>query len=520
MILNRDEYRNKVLGCWMGKNIGGTLGAPFEWKRQVNNVSFYTTELKGEPLPNDDLDIQLLWLIALEERGVALDAKTMAELWLIYVAAHWSEYGITKVNLRAGLLPPLSGMYNNPFKDSCGAFIRSELWACIAPGCPRTAARFALEDAMIDHGDGEGTYAAVFCAALESAAFVEQDPHTLIDIGLSYIPPACAVATATKLAVECHRAGKSWLETRDEILRHYRGAHRPNKPENISADDRAKGFADGRLGWDAPSNIAILVVGLLYGAGDFEKSLCIAVNCGEDTDCTAATIGSIFGILHGFDAIPKRWIEPIGNHIKTLCLNLGDLTVGCPIPPTTEDLTDRTERVAQTVIRHHLLPVELADKPTDLRDLEAGSLRAGPLAETLYAGLGGPVFHFDFFDVGVDYGGDPAISDGVPRELRLRIANNFRVVRGVPAYSLQANLNLRWLAPESWTILPSRLTQCFSWRVGSDPATAVFTLRIERVESQLQRLVVEISLDGQPGVMLVPITFVNGNGRAEPLNTP
>jgi ADP-ribosylglycohydrolase len=513
MILNRDEYRKKVHGCWMGKNIGGTLGAPFEWKRQVNTVSFYTTELKGEPLPNDDLDIQLLWLIALEERGVALDAKTMAELWLLYVAAHWSEYGIAKVNMRAGLLPPLSGLYNNPFKDSCGAFIRSEIWACIAPGCPRTAARFACEDAMIDHGDGEGTFSAVFCAALESAAFVERDLPTLIDIGLSYIPPACAVAGAVKLAVECHRAGKSWLEARDEILRHYRGAHRPNKPENISPEDRAKGFGDGKLGWDAPSNLGILVIGLLYGGGDFAKSLCIAVNCGEDTDCTAATIGSIFGILHGYDAIPKNWIEPIGNGIKTLCLNLGDLTVGCPIPPTTNDLTDRTEKVARKVLAHYRLPVEIADRPTDPGGLPADSLRAGPLAESLYANMGGPVFHFDFFDVCVDYGGDPTIRDGAPREIRVRIANNYRIVHGVPAYSLQANLNLRWLAPECWSILPSRLAQVFSWRVGSDPATAVFTLQTERVESQILRLAVEITIEGQPGVMLAPVTFLNGNGR-------
>jgi len=56
--LNREDYRKKVLGCWMGKNIGGTLGAPFEWRRQVNAVSFYTQDLGGEPLPNDDLDIQ------------------------------------------------------------------------------------------------------------------------------------------------------------------------------------------------------------------------------------------------------------------------------------------------------------------------------------------------------------------------------------------------------------------------------------------------------------------------------
>ena len=67
MTLNHDDYRRRVLGCWMGKNIGGTLGAPFEFIRQVNHVSFYTQDLGGEPLPNDDLDLQLLWLVAMEE---------------------------------------------------------------------------------------------------------------------------------------------------------------------------------------------------------------------------------------------------------------------------------------------------------------------------------------------------------------------------------------------------------------------------------------------------------------------
>ena len=68
MKLNWGDYRSKVLGCWMGKNIGGTLGMPFEWRRQVNDVTFYTQELTGN-LPNDDLDIQLLWLVAMEEQA-------------------------------------------------------------------------------------------------------------------------------------------------------------------------------------------------------------------------------------------------------------------------------------------------------------------------------------------------------------------------------------------------------------------------------------------------------------------
>lgn len=44
-MIKLEDYRNKSIGCWYGKNIGGTLGAPMEWKRQINDVSFYVQEL-------------------------------------------------------------------------------------------------------------------------------------------------------------------------------------------------------------------------------------------------------------------------------------------------------------------------------------------------------------------------------------------------------------------------------------------------------------------------------------------
>jgi hypothetical protein len=93
MNINTQAYLYKVLSCWIGKSIGGTIGAPMEWRRQVNNVTFYTQDLGGDPLPNDDLDIQLLWLIALEEQGPHLDAHVLADYWLTFVTPHWSEYG-------------------------------------------------------------------------------------------------------------------------------------------------------------------------------------------------------------------------------------------------------------------------------------------------------------------------------------------------------------------------------------------------------------------------------------------
>ncbi|MDA3959636.1 MAG: ADP-ribosylglycohydrolase family protein, partial [Planctomycetota bacterium] len=239
--IKRQDYRDRVLGCWLGKNIGGTLGAPFEWRRQVNEVDFYTQDLHGEPLPNDDLDIQLLWLVALEERGLELNAACLAEYWCTYVTPHWSEYGTAKINMRAGLPPPLCGTVGNDFRDSCGAFIRSEIWACIAPGMPGVAAKYARRDGMLDHGDGEGTHAEVFCAALESAAFVCADLGDLIDIALSYIPPDCGVAQAVALARRCADEGIDWRDARHQILAQHRGSPLFGHAWACSAADRAAG---------------------------------------------------------------------------------------------------------------------------------------------------------------------------------------------------------------------------------------------------------------------------------------
>jgi hypothetical protein len=226
-------------------------------------------------------------------------------------------------------------MHNNPYKHSCGAFIRSEIWACIAPGCPAVAAKYAYEDAIIDHGDGEGTFAEIFCAAMESAAFVETDLRKLIEIGLSYIPADCGVTGAVRHAIASYDAGKGWREARDALLDEYRGGLNIHQ---VSEDDQHKGFADGQRGWDVPSNIGIIVLGLLYGQGGFDKTLCTTVNCGEDTDCTGATVGSLFGIMHGIETIPEKWITPIGRKLNPACLNLGELGYfGDQLPATVDE---------------------------------------------------------------------------------------------------------------------------------------------------------------------------------------
>ena len=502
MILNRDEYRSKTLGCWLGKNIGGTLGAPFEWRRQINDVSFYTQDLGGEPLPNDDLDLQLLWLVALEEQGVELDARVLGEYFLHYVTPHWCEYGTAKVNMRAGLAAPLSGTANNPYKHSCGAFIRSEIWACIAPGCPQVAARYAYEDAIIDHGNGEGTLAEVFCAALESAAFVERDIARLVGIGLSYLPDDCGVAGAVRNVLDSRAAGRPWREARDALLQHFRGSTAMGLVWCTSPEDREKGFHEGVQGWDAPSNIGLVVLGLLYGEGDFARSLCTTVNCGEDTDCTAATVGSLFGILHGAEAIPEEWIRPIGRTIKTACLNLGELGYfGNQLPANVDVLTDRTEAIARQVLARQAPQVAIADSaPTDLAGVSPEALMAGPVREELRRYANATQFRFRFLDVAVDYGEEPSIKPGQPKTLRLLLDNRDK---------LPATLHVHWYAPEGWLVLPSP-DATVHMNVFERHRAFEFTVQAERLPAGLSRLAVELSMPGRPTVALVPVTLTNG----------
>ena len=343
MQLTGSVLKDKIRGCWVGKNIGGVLGAPYENIRKINEVDFYTQDLSAGPPANDDLDLQLIWLNAIERFGRSVNASILGEYWLSYVLPNWVEYGTCKANLRAGLMPPLSGAADNTYRNSCGCYIRSEIWACLAPGNPDLAVEYAYEDAIVDHAE-EGVYAEVFCAALESAAFSESDKRTLIEIGLSYVPEECALAQAVRCALASYDAGIDIFEARKRI--HH------TAPGTIGIEgwklsevplEGNEGMEPGTPGFDAPENVAFSIAGWLYGEDDFGKSLCLTNALGEDADCTCATLGAIMGIISGEKGIPRKWKEPLNDKIATMCINKTNGKLW--LPDTTEELTDRILRL-------------------------------------------------------------------------------------------------------------------------------------------------------------------------------
>ena len=325
--LNLDSYRDKVLGCWTGKNIGGTLGGPFEGSRKMNDATFYVQKMEGKPLPNDDLDLQLLWLRAAEEKGLArLNERVLAEYWIYENIGPWNEYGVSKCNISRGFLPPLSGSCNNErWKWSNGAWIRSEIWACFFPGMPDLACRYAYYDSCIDHC-GEGIYAEMFTASMESAAFIVNDVRRVIDFAIRRIPADSRVARSVGIACDCYDRKMPFAEAREAIVK--------------DNED---------LGWfQAPGNLGFTVLGLLYGEGDLGRAVCLAANCGDDTDCTAGTAGAVMGILLGRSKIPNEWTAPIGDSIQTCCILPNPSShVGGDIPHTVTELTERTIRQAR-----------------------------------------------------------------------------------------------------------------------------------------------------------------------------
>ena len=470
--LNLTEYRDKVYGCWLGKNIGGTLGTPFEGQRTTNDCTFYVQERTGNPLPNDDLDLQLVWLNMIERHGIYnLTPHLVGDYWASFIIGPWNEYSVAHLNVRNGFYPPLSGAVNNDhWKFSNGAWIRSEIWACMFPGNPDEAIRYAYMDSCADHC-GEGIYAEMFTTALESAAFVVSDLRELIRIGLAKVPADSRVAASVKLVCDMYDDGKDWLDTRNAVV-------------ELNKD----------LGWfQAPANVAFATLGLLYGEGDFGKSICRAVNCGDDTDCTGATAASILGIINGRKGIPDEWLEPIGESIITCAINKFGIPVS--IPNTIGKLTARVVRCAVDAMNNNLACLRLTDAPTDVTQADIDRLYGTDAAQKIWSRSPYSLqFPLTNADLHVIYE-NPVVTPGVPVKVTVAI--------GQPLIA-EGEYALRWRLPESWTVDKPEARVCVKswWEVGVD-----FTITPGTFNAAFEYPVLEVRLPDRNFPTLLSVPF-------------
>ncbi len=482
--INRNEYLDKLHACWIGKNIGGTMGAPYEGQREMRDIQGFANNY-SEPLPNDDLDLQLVWLRAMEDVGpVNFNINTLADYWLDWIPPHWNEYGICKTNLRMGLLPPMSGEVDNEkWRNSNGAWIRSEIWAALAPGHPNVAVRYAMMDAIYDHGCGEGLYAEIFTAGMQSMAYVESDIPTLIQSALERIPEDSMVAKTIRLVIDCYNQGIPYRETREKVVEFNRD-----------------------LGWfQAPANLGFVAIGLLYGEGDYKKSLCYAINCGDDTDCTGATVGATLGIIGGTAAIPEELKNQIGDSIVTMAIT-GNMFWS--LPKNCQQLTDRVYALVPDVMRANYVDFAFTDGETQITETNPTlDYRFERLYHKLFPRerYSYDITNYSPLRVRVELDKEPHVFANEERKVSLKFFCS-------PNVQESRKLQVRLILPNGWTCNNYAKTVFLPYAqplhgIFGDAKTE-FTVTVGEQIGAINRVYAEITCPTLAYPVMVPITFL------------
>ncbi|MBM3215361.1 ADP-ribosylglycohydrolase family protein [Candidatus Poribacteria bacterium] len=314
------DYDERVYAGVLGKIIGVYLGRPFEgWSydrimERLGEVDYYVNDRLNAPLivTDDDISGTFTFVRALEDYGSGRDltARQVGNTWLNYVIEGrtifwWGGMGNSTehtafLRLKAGVPAPESGsiaLNGKVVAEQIGAQIFIDAWALVCPGEPELAVELAGKAASVGH-DGEAVYGAQALAAMEAQAFVESDRFRLLDVATALIPRDSIICRMIGDIREWHAKDGDWRRTRERIVADY-------------------GYDKYGGNCHMVPNHALIVLGLLYGNDDFQRSLMITNTCGWDTDCNSGNIGCLMGIkggLAGLDAGPD-WRGPVADRI-------------------------------------------------------------------------------------------------------------------------------------------------------------------------------------------------------------
>ncbi len=339
---DEETLRKKILGAWMGRACGCLLGKPIECIRSDELIpllketgnypmhryilssditdevcSHYKFGLKNKAyadtvdgLPvDDDTNYVVLAQKIVEEFGRDFTSQDVALAWMKYqsIFSYFTAERTAFVNFTNCIMPPASAMYKNVCREWIGAQIRGDYFGYINPGDPEAAAKMAYTDARISHVKN-GIYGEMFAAAMVACAAVTDSIEDIILGGLAQIPSTSRLYEAVMSILSGYKNGVTVDECFSRIHAEY--------------DEHTD------HGWcHTISNAMIVTAALLYGEGDFGKSICCAVGMAFDTDCNGATVGSILGMRNSIDGIDEYWKKPVNGKIHTSIFGVGTVDI-------------------------------------------------------------------------------------------------------------------------------------------------------------------------------------------------
>ncbi|MEP7320939.1 MAG: ADP-ribosylglycohydrolase family protein [Saprospiraceae bacterium] len=304
--ISRATLLDKIKGGWAGQTIGVTFGGPVEFRfngtiiQEYQPIPWYkgyvAEMMKNNDGLYDDLYMDLTWVEVLERDGLHATAKAFAEAFANKGYKLWHANQAARYNILHGILPPASGHWmNNPHADCIDFQIEADFAGLMSPGMPLTANEICDSVGHIMNY-GDGWYGGVFIANLYAQSFLSSNIPLIINNALKSIPAKSkyyqvisdVLASYKKYPVDWKQ---TWLEMQNKWSEDIGCPEGVYAPFNI----------------DATINSAYVVIGLLYGKGDFTKTIEITTRCGQDADCNPSSAAGILGTILGYKNIPTYW---------------------------------------------------------------------------------------------------------------------------------------------------------------------------------------------------------------------
>ncbi len=323
--LTKAQLKDKIKGGWAGQTIGVVYGAPVEFKYQgsiipdYQNIPWRKDYVKywwdKKPGLFDDIYTDLNFVAVFEKSGLNVSCDTIAHHWAstAYHLAHANQ--ASRYNILNGIMPPASGYWkNNPHADDLDFQIEADFIGLMTPGMVNSATEVADRVGHIMNS-GDGWYGGVYVSALYSLAFVSENVNEVVEQALLTIPEGTKFHDCIADVIKWHRQyPDDWQKTWFELQKKWNNDVGCPKGVFLSFDI------------DAKINSAYATIGLLYGKGNFTRSLDIATRCGQDADCNPATVGGVLGVMLGYSNIPAFWLSPL-QEIEPLTFEGTDMSL-------------------------------------------------------------------------------------------------------------------------------------------------------------------------------------------------
>ena len=342
--IKKSDLRDKIEAAWVGQMIGNIYGLPHE-NKYVNapgpeNWPYgYTKNLDklqkyDGAFSDDDTDLEYMYLLQMMKHGPEPTYAQLRDAWMYHIRDRvWLANRGALGLMHYGYTPPFTGSKElNPHWYQIDPQLINEIWAFTAPGMIKYAADKSEWAARITSDDW-GVEPTIHYGAMYAAAFFEKDIRKLIDIGLKSLPADGRYAATVKDMISLHaKYPKDWKAAWQEMAQKY----------YIHEHDMTKTI------WNANLNGACAILAMLYGEGDFQRTLDLSCAMGFDADNQAATVAGLMGVMYGMKGLPenlylpvKGWTKPFNDkYINITRYDLPDTQISVIIDNTLQQTID------------------------------------------------------------------------------------------------------------------------------------------------------------------------------------